>query len=439
LSYLKHLECFRCGRTYPPGKHFMGCPACTGDLASNLFCVYDYEAIARAWSPAKLADRPASLWRYREFMPVDEESIVTLGEGMTPLLHLPRLGKRLGLDRLYLKDESQNPTWSFKDRMGSVGASRALELACEVLTAASSGNGGAATAAYATRAGLKSIIFTTQSFPLTMRVLMQTYGSMVVATPTMEDRWKMVRLGVEELGWFPIQNFLVPFIGANPYAQEGCKALGYETCEQLGWRAPDVMIFPIGSGDTLTGAWRGCTELRDLGHVDKVPKIVAAEVFGALTNAIDKGLDHTEPVPMYKTVAVSTGTPNSAYQSLRAVRETGGWALRTEEDAIMAMQLALAEDEGIYAEASAVVPLVAAQKLARRGSIERNTVTVVISTSSGLKDPEVTQPYLKEIPLAEPTREGLARTLGDVYGYELAGVGGRGLGAGVTSSLASSP
>jgi threonine synthase len=247
MSYLKHLECFRCGRTYPPERMFFGCPACTGDAASNLFCVYDYEAIGRAWSPAVVTKRPTNMWRYKEFFPVDDEHQVSLGEGMTPLLHAPRLGRRLGLDRLYIKDESRNPTWSFKDRMGSVGASKAVEFGCRVLTAASSGNGGAATAAYAARAGLKSIIFTTQNFPLPMRALMQTYGSMVVATPTIEDRWKMVRLGVERFDWFPIQNFLVPAIGANPYAQEGCKALGYETCEQLGWKAPDVMIFPIGA------------------------------------------------------------------------------------------------------------------------------------------------------------------------------------------------
>ncbi len=421
MSYLTHLECFRCARTYPPGRYFMGCPACTGQLSSNLFCVYDYAAIARAWNPEALARRPATMWRYREFFPVDEDRVVTLGEGMTPLLRLPRLGRRLGLDRLYLKDESQNPTWSFKDRMGSIGASKALEFGCQVLTAASSGNGGAATAAYAARGGLKSIIFTTQDFPLSMRVLMQTYGAMVVATPTIQDRWTMVKLGVGELGWFPIQNFLVPFIGANPYAQEGCKALGYETCEQLGWQAPHAMIFPIGSGDTLTGAWRGCSELRDLGHVDHVPKMVAAEVFGALTNTLERGLDHTEPMPTYPTVAVSTGTANSAYQSLRAVRESGGWGVRAGEDDIMAMQLALAEDEGIYAEASSVVPLVGAQKLAGRGSLGRDDVVVVVSTSSGLKDPEVTRPYLKDIPLIEPTREGLARTLQEAYGYMLEG------------------
>jgi threonine synthase len=419
MSYLTHLECSRCGRTYPPGRNFFGCESCTDHLAANLFCVYDYEAIARSWTPAVVRDRPSSLWRYREFYPVDPDSVVTLGEGMTPLLHVARLGRRLGLDNLYVKDESQNPTWSFKDRMASVGVSRAVEMGCGVITAASSGNGGAASAAYAARAGLKSIIFTTQDFPLPMRVLMQTYGSMVVATPTIQDRWKMVQLGVQELGWFPIQNFLVPPIGANPYAQEGCKALGYETCEQLGWRAPDVMIFPIGSGDTLTGAWRGCRELRNLGHVDHVPRMVGAEVFGALGHALEAGLDYTQEMPTYRTVAVSTGTANSAYQSLRAVRESGGSALSAAEDEIMAMQCALAEDEGIYAEASSVVPLVVAHKLRETGKIHRDEVVVAVSTSSGLKDPEATRPFLKEIPLTEPTRAGLAKTLHDVYQYEL--------------------
>ncbi len=208
MSLLKHLECLRCGSTYPPEKYFFGCPSCTGEKVSNLACVYglragraDLEqgspgpapchAMALQWSCSRSTRVRWSAWR-----------------GMTPLLHVPRLGKRLGLDKLYVKDESQNPTWSFKDRMASVGASKALEFGCDVLTAASSGNGGAATAAYAARAGLKSIIFTTQSFPLTMRVLMQTYGAMVVATPTMEDRWKMVPPGRGAAWLFPIQNFL---------------------------------------------------------------------------------------------------------------------------------------------------------------------------------------------------------------------------------------
>lgn len=423
MSHLTHLECFRCARTYPPDAYLLGCPACANGNASNLFCVYDYEKVARTFTKDALADREPTMWRYRELFPVDGEHRVTLGEGMTPLLHAPRLGRRLGLARLYLKDESQNPTWSFKDRMAAIGVSKALELGRRVITAASSGNGGAASAAYAARAGLKSIIFTTPSFPLTMRVLMQTYGSMVVATPTIEDRWKMVRLGVEEFGWFPIQNFLVPAVGANQYAQEGCKALAYETCEQLGWKAPDAMIFPIGLGDTLTGAWRGSSELRSLGFVERVPRMIGAEVFGALERALVEGADRTEPMPTYPTVAISSGTANSAYQSLRAVRESEGWSARAGEDAIMEMQLALAEDEGLYAEASAVVPLAVIPQLLERGTIAPDDVVVCVLTSTGLKDPEVTRPYLREIPLAEPTREGLIRTLEETYRSTPEGVG----------------
>lgn len=416
VSCLTHLECFRCGRTYPPEPYLLGCPACAGADASNLFCVYDLAQVARTFSKDAIALREPTMWRYSELFPVGEDCRVSLGEGMTPLLALPRLGRRLGLTRLYVKDESQNPTWSFKDRMAAVGVSKAVEFGRKVITAASSGNGGAASAAYAARAGLKSIIFTTPSFPLTMRVLMQAYGSLVIATPTIEDRWKMVRLGVEEYGWFPVQNFLVPAIGANQYAQEGCKALAYETCEQLGWRAPDAMIFPIGLGDTLTGAWRGSCELHQLGLTSHVPTMIGAEVFGALESALERGLDRTEPMPTRPTVAISSGTANSAYQSLRAVRESGGTAASAGDDEIMRMQIALAEDEGIYAEASSVVPLAIIPKLLERGTIARDDVVVCVSTSTGLKDPEVTRDYLPEIPLIEPTREALSHTLATAYG-----------------------
>jgi threonine synthase len=158
--------------------------------------------------------------------------------------------------------------------------------------------------------------------------------------------------------------------------------------------------------------------------IDRVPRIIGAEVFGALENALVNEMDHTEAMPTYKTVAVSTGTANSAYQSLRAVRESGGWAGRADdEDAIMRMQLALAEDEGLYAEASSVVPLVVAEKLLKAGRIKRDEVVVAVSTSSGLKDPEVTAPYLRDIPLAEPTPEGLAKVLREVYDHKLEGAG----------------
>src|SRR2546428_5926970 len=263
MSYLTGFRCHRCGHLYPPGRHFLGCPACAGDRPSNVIAEYDYEAIAKVFTRETLDHRPSTMWRYARFLAVEEEHIVSISEGYTPLVGCPNLGRKLGLSSLYVKDESRNPTWSFKDRMASAGVSSAVALGCGVITAASSGNGGAAAAAYAARAGLDAVIVTTPQFPLTMRTLMQSYGAKVVATKTMRERWTIVRLGVEKYGWFPTQNFLDPPIGANPYALEGCKTMGYEICEQLEWRHPADASSPEGSRDPKVRRWDGLREWLD--------------------------------------------------------------------------------------------------------------------------------------------------------------------------------
>ena len=203
VSYLTHLECFRRGRQYPPGRLFQGCPACADARPSNLFCVYDYGRLAGAFGPGKLEGRPSTMWRYRELLPVSAGPVVSLDEGMTPLIHCPRLGARYGLRRLFVKDESRNPTWSFKDRMAAVAATKARELGCGVLAIGSTGNAGAATAAYAARAGLRAVILTTPNVPAAMRPFMQAYGATVVAVPTLPDRWTLVREGVERTAGSP--------------------------------------------------------------------------------------------------------------------------------------------------------------------------------------------------------------------------------------------
>ena len=251
---------------------FSGCPECAKSKPSNLFCVYDYNAIAKNFDPKSLASRPPTLWRYKEFLPSDHQ--VSMGEGMTPLIRCDRLGAQLGLNNLYVKDESRNPTWSFKDRMASVGAGMALDMGAKVLTAASSGNAGAATAAYAARAGLQAVIFTALKFPLTMRMFMQAYGAKIMATPTVPDRPTMVLKGVNEHGWFPIQTMMQPPIGACTYAIEGNKTFAYELCEQLHWQPPDVVVAPCSGGDSIAGAWRGFNEWRQLGYIDKLPRMV---------------------------------------------------------------------------------------------------------------------------------------------------------------------
>jgi threonine synthase len=418
MSFATHLQCIRCRREYPLEPVLFQCPACATETPSNVRCVYDYDRLARAWSPEAMAGRPTSMWRYAEFFPVDPALAVTLGEGMTPLICLPRLGRRLGLETLYLKDESQNPTWSFKDRMASVGATKAVELGTDTLAAASSGNGGAATGAYAARAGLRAVILTMTAMPASMYALMRAYGSLVLATASAADRGPLVRHGVEEHGWFPIQNFLDPPVGANAFAQEGCKAIGLEICEQLGWVAPDAIVLPITLADSLVGALRGFADLHALGIVERLPRMVGAELFGPLERSLAAGGDELLPVDGRPTVAVSTASRSTAYQALDAVRASGGTSVAARDDAeVLEMQSLLAEEEGIFAEASGALSLVAVARLARAGALGPGEVVVAVNTSGGLKDFDLTAGERREIPLIEPTVDGLEAGLLEHYGY----------------------
>lgn len=417
MSFAHHFACIRCGSVYPFEPMFYGCPKCyASNKRANVRTIYDYEAISKSFDPQVLAQRSPDMWRYKEFLPADIEDIVSIGEGFTPLVHCHNLGRKLGLPNLYIKDESRNPTWSFKDRMASTTASMARHYGAGVLTAASSGNGGAAAAAYAARGGMDAIILTTMQMPETMRILMGVYGAILLATETIAERWAVVDMGVREYGWFPVQNFNNPSTGANPYAVDGCKTLGYETCEQLGFRFPDVVICPTGSGDTFSGMWYAFQEWSDLGYVKgPLPRMVAAEVFGPLENALEKGLDHTEPMPTGPTVGISVGVSNSAFQSLKTIWESKGLAMRANDEEMMAAQKDMATEEGMYAEASGALALAVAKKLRDRGQIGELDTVVVLNTSGGLKDPGVTAQMLPEIPIIEPTKESLWDTIRSTY------------------------
>ena len=238
------LQCLRCRELFPPELRFAGCPRCgEAGIAVNLTVKLDLTGLAGLPSgQLHDPDAPRGLWRFRRLMPVSGEHPVTLGEGATPLVHLERLGRRLGLHRLYAKDESRNPTWSYKDRLCSVAVTHAVEAGARVVTISSTGNHGASTAAYAARAGLACVIFTLASVPDTMKTLMQAYGAAVVACPTSESRWALMRESVERLGWYPTSGFVLPPIGSNPYGIEGYKTIAYEVAEDLGWRAPDRLV-----------------------------------------------------------------------------------------------------------------------------------------------------------------------------------------------------
>jgi threonine synthase len=424
MSYLLGLQCLRCGRRYPAKGYYQGCADCTGNLCSNLQPFYDYDAIRCSFDPVIVGKRPSTMWRYHEFLPVDIANAVSIGEGMTPLIRCDRLGTELGLNHLYVKEESRNPTWSFKDRMASVAVSIALEFGAPVIVTSSSGNGGAATAAYSAKAGAPCVVFATPSVPPAMRTLIQIMGAMLVEVPTSADRYTMVKLCVDELGWFPVQNFLDPPIGANPYGIDGYKTIAHEVCEQLGWRAPDVFISPVAQGDDLVGPWRGFKEFHELGITRALPMMIAAEVFGPLQKALEEGWDHVEAVPGGPTVAISVGGTNSTYQSLKTLQESDGIALSASDEEMMSMQRRLAVNEGIYAEASSVLTLAVAAKLRESGKIGDHDTIVALLTSGGLKHPEVSQRLFHPVPSTRLSLAGLAETLEKGYGFKIRWDGG---------------
>jgi threonine synthase len=377
---------------------------------------YDLSRL-KGFDLSRLPSRPASMWRYAELLPADPAFAVSLGEGMTPLIEVPRLARRLGVPRLFVKDETRNPTWSFKDRLASSAVSAAKQMGARAVVGSSSGNAGSATAAFAARAGIPCVMFTTQQFPLAMRVQMSVYGTKMIATPTIYDRWRLVDACVDEWGWFPVTVFVYPLVGSNPYGIEGYKTVAFELVEQLGG-VPSHVVMPVGAGDAFFGAWKGFKEFRELGIVDRLPNMIAAEVFRPLENALAKGLDDVEETESGPTPAISVGLNTSTYQALTVLRESGGVAKSPTAEAMLAMQRQLAEDEGIYAEVSSVISLCVAGELAAEGRFAGDDVVVAFLTSSGLKDPETTARELPAIPLIEPSLDALTHTLTEHYHFE---------------------
>jgi threonine synthase len=399
---------------------FAGCPRCREHgVAVNLTVAYDFAPLAGV-TPASFAPGAPGLWRYRHLLPVRSVSPISLGEGATPLVHLERLGARLGLPRLYAKDESRNPTWSYKDRLCATAVSHAVSIGARVITISSTGNHGASTAAYAARAGLPCVIFTLASVPDTMKTLMQAYGAAVVACPTTEARWELMRQGVERLGWYPTSGFVMPPIGSNPWGIEGYKTIAYEIAEDLEWTAPDVVVVPSAYSDGLYGVWKGWTELHQLGLVKAPPRMIAAEPFGPLAHALERTLDAPEMVDAPgSSVAFSIASRYGTWQGLAALRESGGAGVRLTDEGIFEAQRALAREEGLFVEPSSAGAMTAVMQLAARHELDPSQTIVVVLTSSGLKDPGASRAWMPAVPAADGDFDRLLTTLRDAYGLTL--------------------
>ncbi|MDR1427779.1 MAG: pyridoxal-phosphate dependent enzyme [Bifidobacteriaceae bacterium] len=415
------LRCIRCGTEYPPNDAFGGCERCESlGKPTNLQVIYpEDELIAAARRIGRATRQPTDMWHYRDLLPVDPDNVTTLGEGGTPLLAVPRLGAAIGVPRLYVKDESRNPTGSFKDRLGAAAVSAARQLGRQAVVGSSSGNAGAALAALAARAGMPCVMFTTQDFPLAMKTQMGVYGTYLLAAPTIRDRWNLMEAGVRRYGWFPVTVYRYPFFGSNAYGIEGYKTIGYEIVDQLDG-PPDAIVFPVGAGDAFSGTYKALTEYARAGVIDRVPTMHAAEVFGPLEQALATGSDVVQEADTHgvTTVAISVGSTMSTYQALDVLQRTGGAARSASNAEMLAAQRDLAALEGIWVETSSALAVAALPKLVRAGALDPEGVVVAVLTSTGLKDPETTAANLPPIPSVGADFETAAQTLQEIYRFD---------------------
>lgn len=381
-----------------------GCPSCAAEgIPVNV--LPSYELDSRSWE--KTEGAPGIFSRPR-MLPLREGSrVVSLDEGNTPLLHLKRTGRAMGLSRLYLKDESRNPTWSYKDRLAAVAVSQAASVGAETVVVATTGNHGAATAAYAAAAGLRCVALTLASVPLTMKVLMQAYGARVVALEHPPDRWMLMRKAVEAWGWVPISGLVDPPIGSNPFGVDAYKTIAYELFEDLG-TVPDVVLVPTAYADGLTGIYRGFLDLVTLGLAAKTPRMVAVEPLGPFDASLSSGGEAPGRVEARASVAFSIAGSVATYQGVHTLRQSRGTSVVVPGDEeILASQLALAAKEGLYLEASSAIALPAAGRLAAAGEILADESVVVVGTSTGLKDVGATAAVLEEVTVIEPSLRAL--------------------------------
>ena len=413
MTFATGLRCTRCGAGYPLSHHDRDCPACHGEAPSALAVEYDAAMLA----PRPPAPHGRGLWRHGDLLPVDEAEAVSLGEGGTPLLALPQVAARLGLDALYAKDETREPTGSFKDRLACVGVSAARRMGAPLIVSSSSGNAGAAAAAYAARAGLPCIVFTFREAPAPLVTQMRGYGARVVFAERPEDRGTLLREGMRRHGWFSTSPFTDPVTGSNPLAIEGYKTLAYEIAEDMGWDVPEWCVLPVCYGDALAAIRRGFEDMVALGWTRHVPRLVAAEVSGSLGMALASGEDRPPSVRRNApTVATSIGAPGGTFQSLDALRRTDGRAVTVGDADLMRWQATLGREEGFWIEPSSAAALAAVETLVAEGTIRRADRVVVLATAGGLKDTATAAAAMPPVPVVPTDLDAALAIIRDTYG-----------------------
>ena len=385
-SALSHLQCPRCGL-----RHDADVLQGTCSCGSPLLARYDTEQVAAQVDRAEIVARAPDLWRYHELLPVrDAGHVVSLGEGMTPLIAMPTLGRELGVPGLLMKDEGLIPTGTFKARGAAVGVSRATEFGVAGVAMPTNGNAGASWAAYAARAGMRSLVVMPADAPRITRAECLVAGAeLYLVDGLIGDAGRLVAAALPaRAGYFDVSTL------KEPYRLEGKKTMGFEIAEQLGWRLPDVIVYPTGGGVGIIGIYKALRELRELGWVEgELPRLVAVQATGCapIVRAFASGARQSEPWPDAHTIAFGITVPKALgdFLVLDAVYETGGTAIAVDDEALLADQREVARLEGSFICPEGAACFTAVRQLRESGWLSEKDEVVVLNTGTGLKYPEI--------------------------------------------------
>ena len=384
MTYLTHLECGNCHAEYSSQDLHTLCPECARPLLAR----YDLKRAAETLNPSTLANRASTMWRYEEVLPVADPAYrISLGEGFTPVIHATRLGKKLGLSQLYVKDEGLNPTGSFKARGLCMAVSRASELGVQEVVIPSAGNAAGAMSAYAAAAGMKAHVFMPQDVPMPFQLECAAFGAQITLIDGLiTDCGAAAKPLAAANGWFDVSTL------KEPYRLEGKKTMGYEIAEQFAWQLPDVIIYPTGGGTGLIGMWKAFAELEELGWIGmKRPRMVVVQAEGCapIPRAYEQGERHATPWEGAATIAAGLRVPAAVgdFLILEAVRESDGIAITVSDKHLLEAQHEMASSEGILACPEGGATLAALRKLLDTGWVGTDDQVVLFNTGTGIKYP----------------------------------------------------
>ena len=380
MKHVLYGKCVKCGKTYDAVPDLTNC-----ECGGILDIVYDYDYIRTRLTKEKLAARQDhTMWRYRELLPVEEDTPNTpLRVGWSPLYEEPRLAEQLGLKRLWVKDDGQNPTASLKDRASAMAVAKAREAGAKVIACSSTGNAASSLAGNAAAAGLKTYIFVPSRAPKGKVAQLMTFGATVISVQgSYEETFELSKQAIDRWGWYN-RNAAI-----NPYLSEGKKTVALEIMEQLSWQVPDYIAISVGDGCTIAGLWKGLKDLYAIGFIDRLPRLISAQAEGCcpINRAVVRG-GSWEPMEENTFAdSIAVGVPRNGDKALMAIRESQGLAVNVSDREIMEAQQLLGRSCGVFGEPAGVTAAAGVKKLCEQGILGREETVVSVVTGNGLKD-----------------------------------------------------